>query len=174
MPTLVSVPAPSRAPLRRESIGSVLARNLTAARLVAGLTQHELAAASGVSRATIAQLETGVSDPRLSTVVELARVFGLPPLFLLVGAAEVAALARLPEDLEARPVPLPDADVARMRHLASSGLLKDRGRAARAGATVARAAGEPSTAVTVAAGIFSAYCPGAGTAAGISLGRLLT
>jgi transcriptional regulator with XRE-family HTH domain len=158
---------------RRESIDSVLAKNLMAARLLAGLTQHDLAAASGVSRATIAQLETGVSDPRLSTVVDLAGALGVSPVVLLVGREEVRAIAELPRDLAARPVAVPEHELSRMRLYVRSGLLKDRGRAARVGASVARAAGEHTAGSTLTAGIFSAHLPGSGTAAGAALGRLV-
>lgn len=158
---------------RRESRGAALAKNLLAARLIAGLTQHDLAAASGVSRATIAQLETGICDPRLSTVVDLSKALGVSPLVLLAGAADVHALAALPADLAARPVTLAETDLARMRHLLGSGMLKDRGRAARLGAVVARANGGAEGGAAVTAGLFSAYLPGGGTAAGTAFGRLL-
>src|SRR5436190_18814986 len=149
--SLLAAPPPQPAPARPESAAAVLGRNLVAARLIAGVTQHDLAAASGVSRATIAQLETGVSDPRLSTVVELAAALGVSPLVLLAGSVEVRVLAALPSDLAARPVGVPQHEVARMDVLVRSGLIKDRNRAARAGAAVARSAADPSPAAAITA-----------------------
>jgi transcriptional regulator with XRE-family HTH domain len=158
---------------RRESVDSILAKNLVAARVVAGLTQHDLAAAAGVSRATVAQLETGFSDPRLSTVVEIARALGIAPIVLLSGTEEVEALAKLAIDpVDARP-PVPPADLARMRDYVASGMLKDRVRAARVGATVARGGADVSAGVAVTAGVFSATSPGRGTVVGAQLGKLL-
>src|SRR5260221_2115723 len=87
------IPAKEAPP--QESIDSILAKHLVAARITPGLTQHDLAAAAGVSRATVAQLETGYSDPRLSTVVDLARALRVSPLVLLAGIPEVQALAEL-------------------------------------------------------------------------------
>jgi transcriptional regulator with XRE-family HTH domain len=164
--------APVKASAHRESIDSVLAKNLVAARVIAGLTQHDLAAAAGVSRATIAQLETGFSDPRLSTVVEIARALGVAPIVLLTGAAEITALSVLAKGAPDR-VAVPSADLVHMREYVESGMLKDRVRAARLGASVARAGGRSSEAVALTAGLFSAALPGAGTVAGAELGRLL-
>ena len=150
-----------------------LGRNLVIARLIAGITQQELASASGVSRATIAQIETGESDPRLSTLVILAEALGVSPLVLLAGPKEIEALASLPGDLQENPVQVPPATLARMESLSQSGLGADRNRAAHFGATVARAVGEHGRSPTITAAVFSAYAPGPGTEVGTSLGRLL-
>jgi transcriptional regulator with XRE-family HTH domain len=162
-------PAPPPTQPRRESAESVLAKNLVVARLAAGLTQQELAAAADVSRATIAQIETGCSDPRLSTIVDLAGAIGISPLLLLTGTPEAHALVALQgadRDIEVSP-----PDRARMAHLTGTGMLKDRVRAARMGAAIAREAGKRPPAV-VAAAIFSAMDPGPGTAVGALFGEL--
>ena len=159
---------------RRESVDSILAKNLVAARVIAGMTQHDLATAAGVSRATIAQLETGFSDPRLSTVVDIARALGIAPIVLLSGTQEVEALAAIAQGtVDGRPTISP-ADLERMRDYTASGMLKDRVRAARVGATVARGGtADAPPGVPVTAGVFSATLPGRGTVVGAQLGRLL-
>lgn len=159
---------------RRESIDSILAKNLVAARLIAGMTQHELANAAGISRATIAQLETGYSDPRLSTVVDIARALSIAPIVLLSGLEEVRGLASLLSQAADRRLAVSPQEVERMRAFTSTGMLKDRVRAARLGAAAARpAAVNGSNAVPVTAGVFSATLPGAGTVIGAELGKLL-
>jgi len=49
-----------------------LAANIREARRRAGMTQEDLAHASGLGTGTIARLETGAADPRLSTLRQLA------------------------------------------------------------------------------------------------------
>lgn len=159
--------------IRRESIDSVLANNLLIARIVRKLTQHELASTANISRATIAQLETGYSDPRLSTVIELANGLGIPPLLLLLGRQEILVLSELSERLAANHTTIPDLDVLRMKEFLESGLLKDRMQAARIGAVIAGELGATDSAC-VSAAIFSAIHPGPGTVAGKLLGELLS
>ena len=149
------------------------------ARLVLGVTQQELAQRADISRATIAQIETGYSDPRLSTIVDLAGALGIPPIVLLTGSEDVRALVNLLElvsapesDLQSA-VPVPQTEVERMQRFLRSGMLKDRLRAARIGAAVARAAGAGS-ASEVCSAIFSAVLPGQGTVLGMQLGRVIS
>ncbi|MDO9713246.1 helix-turn-helix domain-containing protein [Paracraurococcus lichenis] len=59
--------------------------NLIRLRKAAGLTQDELAAKSGISQSNISSLEHGTLDPRLSTVLALAKALKVPPLILLPG-----------------------------------------------------------------------------------------
>jgi len=157
----------------RESPDATLAKNLVVARQAANVTQHALAAAALVSRATVAQIETGCSDPRLSTIVDLARALGVPPYFLLVGVEEVNALIALPAALAERPLHVPPGELERMQRLIRSGMLKDRVRAARIGAAVASDAGRRTSAAIISASIFSAIQP-EGTEVGTVLGELAT
>jgi transcriptional regulator with XRE-family HTH domain len=157
-----------------EGIETKLARNLVAARAATGLTQHELARGADVSRATIAQLETGVSDPKLSTVVQLAEALGVSALLLLLGVREVRVLAdQLSSRLQTSPAALLlNAELVTLRRLVGSGMLKDRIAAARVGAAAARAVGLPAPAV-VGAAIGAPIEPGTGTAVGALLGLLM-
>ncbi|MFJ2991132.1 helix-turn-helix transcriptional regulator [Pandoraea sp. NPDC087047] len=55
---------------------------LIAARKDAGLTQAELAERAGLSRMTVQKMESGAFDPRMSTLLEMARALGLEPMFV--------------------------------------------------------------------------------------------
>ena len=59
--------------------------NLRAARLEAGLTQEQLSDLCGLHSTEISRLERAVREPRLGTIVQVARGLGLPPADLLSG-----------------------------------------------------------------------------------------
>jgi transcriptional regulator with XRE-family HTH domain len=50
---------------------------LEGARKATGLSQQALAEQAGLSRMTVQRIESGQIDPRLSTLLEMARVLGL-------------------------------------------------------------------------------------------------
>ncbi len=150
----------------------MLAKNLLVARVVAGFTQQGLAEASRISRATIAQLEAGYSDPRLSTIDQLAKALGIPAILLLMGKPEIEAISALRQQLEEGAM-ISARDVQQMRQLVATGMLRDRLRAAVLGGDAVRTAGDPSHLIPISAAIFSAAQPGDGTHVGLLLGRLL-
>ena len=55
---------------------------LQKARVRAGLSQRELASRLGMTQAHISRIESGLVDPRLSTVVEIARAVGSIPMLI--------------------------------------------------------------------------------------------
>ncbi len=59
------------------------ADNLLRARNDAGLTQAELALRCGISQPHISQLEAGTWEPRLATIMALAKALGVEPARLL-------------------------------------------------------------------------------------------
>jgi transcriptional regulator with XRE-family HTH domain len=58
--------------------GLHLARNLVSLRHARTLTQDALAAASGLPRSTIANLESGEANPSLAVLVKVASALGVP------------------------------------------------------------------------------------------------
>lgn len=50
---------------------------LVAARKMAGLTQHELAKACGVSEGTVSRWERGIKDPTISQAKKIGEVCGI-------------------------------------------------------------------------------------------------
>jgi transcriptional regulator with XRE-family HTH domain len=157
---------------RREPAESVLAKNLTSVRVVAGVTQQDLSEAAGISRATLAQIETGSSDPRLSTLVDLANALGMPVILLLMGIVEAQALASLPVEAIGKPRRVSPEDVERITDYVATGLIKDRLRAAQLGAAAMES--QSTTPLgPLAAAILSPHLPGAGAAIGSLFGDLL-
>lgn len=77
--------APAKGAGQAHSDLRAFAANLIRLRAEAGLTQDQLAARSGVSQSHISGLEKGTWEPRLSTVLALARAFGVAPAALVRG-----------------------------------------------------------------------------------------
>ncbi|ATB29950.1 helix-turn-helix domain-containing protein [Melittangium boletus] len=161
--------APDSAPLSLplEEVRDTLARNLSAARSALGLSQDQLAAAGGVSRATINQLEGAEGDPRLSTLVGLSAALGVSPVFLLLGRDELDAIAKAPGSKEAKKVQayLTPEELDTMRRLLRSGVAKNRAKAVAIGSMAAVTAGVTAGSLAAAA-IGTALLPGIGTAIG--------
>jgi transcriptional regulator with XRE-family HTH domain len=61
------------------------ARNLRQQRMLRGLSQEALGHAAGLHRTEVSLLERAGREPRLSTIVRLARALELPPAALLDG-----------------------------------------------------------------------------------------
>jgi transcriptional regulator with XRE-family HTH domain len=61
------------------------ARNLRAARAASGLSQERLADRADLHRTQISLLERGAREPRLGTIIRLARALRLAPADLLDG-----------------------------------------------------------------------------------------
>jgi transcriptional regulator with XRE-family HTH domain len=157
------------------SVNGVLAQNLLVARVGANWTQQNLAEASGVSRATIAQIEAGIGDPRLSTIELLAGALGVPVVLLLCGSAEFLALstvASTPSPKSAANALAP-AKLRMMNYLVDSGNPRQRVEAARMGVEALNAGGPLDVAQSVGAAIGSARLPGRGTLLGARLAQLL-
>ena len=60
-------------------------------RLAAGLSQHELAAALGVTQSAVSQWESGETTPRFASLIDIAAVIGVPVSDLLSNDWEAAA-----------------------------------------------------------------------------------
>jgi transcriptional regulator with XRE-family HTH domain len=178
MAVLMASPVPSNptVPARPlEGIAAKLARNLVAARVAAGVTQQQLADRAEVSRATIAQIEAGVSDPKFSTILQLAHALNVDALLLLLGTNEVETLASLLElDLDTPHYhQLRTSDLREIQRLVGSGMLRDRLNAAKLGAAAAQAVGY-ATQGSIGAAIGAAIRPGIGTVIGAALAQLLS
>lgn len=71
--------------MREVSPGERFAANLRAARLEQGLSQEALGDACGLHRTEVSLLERHRRDPRLATIVRLARALGVRPADLMAG-----------------------------------------------------------------------------------------
>jgi transcriptional regulator with XRE-family HTH domain len=61
------------------------ARNLRAERRRLELTQEDLGYACNLDTSEVSRLERSQRDPRLATIIKLARALGIPPAKLLDG-----------------------------------------------------------------------------------------
>jgi transcriptional regulator with XRE-family HTH domain len=148
------------------SLAATFAQNLLVARTAADLTQQALALASGVSRATIAQLESGVGDPKLSTVQQLAEALSVSPTLLLFSKPDLHALATLTTRSVDNPA-LNSPAVSTMQHLVNAGFIRGRLEATQIGIGLAKRAGFPeeSGPHAIGAAVGSFHLPGRGTLA---------
>ena len=73
---------------------------LQKARVRAGLSQRELAFRVGMTQAHISRIEGGLVDPRLSTVVEIAKAVGSVPM--LIPRRALPAVLGVLRDFEGR------------------------------------------------------------------------
>jgi transcriptional regulator with XRE-family HTH domain len=155
-------------------IRALVARNVILARRALGVTQEDLAARSGVSRATIAQLESGTNDCRLSTLSDLARALSINPAMFFLTTPDLAALSRVvPEETFKRVLDqLPSGEVRHMNALLATGLQRNVYEAGRTGAAAAEAAGYTTAGAIVGASIGSTLQPGIGTAVGALFGAM--
>ncbi len=67
-----------RSDYETRAIVARFARRLRETRAASGLTQERLARLSGLHRTEISKLDRGRTDPRLSTIVRLARSLDVP------------------------------------------------------------------------------------------------
>ena len=152
----------------KDTIRENLSRNLALARKACGITQEQLAEISQISRATIAQLESGEGDPKMSTIIDLAIALETSPLILFLGECEINAIkelgTKIPEDI------LSADDLEKMHHYFKSGILKQKSKVAQIGADAAKAAGLSA----VGGAIGSILLPGIGTVIGACLGALIS
>lgn len=149
----------------KPSLVSSVAENLIIARRVAGLSQHELAARANLSRATIAKIETGQSDPRLSTIAILAQALGVTAHALISTHDEVDRLIDILDNCHEI------IDIAPNEEKTDDLTLKEKNlralrRSAEQAAAFSRAAGYHSMSSQVACAIYNSHAPGIGAALG--------
>lgn len=152
---------------------STLAANLALAREAASLTQTELANRAGTSRATIAQIESGRGDPRLSTLGAIADALDVSTYLLLLSADDLQQISEVTKRADLSELqPLADQQVM-LKQLAESPLSADQRQAARLSGSVVTELGLTSTGAAVGAAIGTMLMPGIGTILGAMIGGKL-
>lgn len=98
-----------------------LAANLRRAREAAGLSQHDLAKKSGISRTTIKNIELGTrANAKLATIQALASAMGISVLQLTAGpqrTQQQACVERFLKSAWVKAKPVSDQDAAWLRAL---------------------------------------------------------
>ena len=160
---------------QHEVLSGQIAKNLILARHALGVTQEALAHESGVSRATIAQIESGVSDARIGTLSDLSRALGISPAILFLRPEDLTTLLKFVRQSAIEHVlqSLTPRDLDNMNRLRQTGLQKDLLKSAQSGIDAAKNAGYRSPGAIVGASIGSTVQPGLGTAIGTLLGVVL-
>ncbi|ACL04308.1 transcriptional regulator, XRE family [Desulfatibacillum aliphaticivorans] len=182
-----------------EDVLDTLAKNIVVARSALGITQGDLAKDSGISRATIAQLEAGEGDPKLSTLISLSKSLDSTHWHLLTGKNEMSALISLAETIakSEETVVLEEGDLETVKRLLSSGTKKKTIKAAKIGLkaieesiayekedgpsgdsdsegkTAKAATSDAVNAMAVGAAMGTTLIPGLGTLVGAALGGFL-
>lgn len=160
-------------PIKKLGSNTVLAQNLLLARMAVDWTQHTLAALSGVSRATIAQIEAGIGDPRLSTIELLAAALGVPTAVLLFGKLEIRGIARLVLEPPTARQELDAGTLSTLEYLAGSGSPKNRLEAARIGIAWVQQQGHQEQAHAVGAALGAARYPAEGILVNAHLAHIM-
>ena len=157
---------------------ATLAKNVVVARKARGWTQEELAARSGVSRATIAMIEGANAShgPSLETLTHLATSLGVSPVMLLMGDRELQAVIEIAQTTPKKLLEheISDESVEEMRRLIHSGMQKNLFRAVKIGVATAAGAGLVAGGGVVGSAIGSVLFPGLGTIVGAVLGTLIS
>lgn len=145
-----------------------LAQNVIAARTANQMTQQELAEAAGISRATVAEIERGGGDPRLSTLVGMAGALHTSPIMLFLERATLEVVDTLQRDTKNLNAPSAES-VEKMVNFLKSESRTGSQQAAKEGIRALGAGGGAG----VGAAIGSVLLPGVGTMVGAALGGLL-
>jgi transcriptional regulator with XRE-family HTH domain len=64
---------------------AIFARNVAATRAKRKLSQVQVSERSGIHNTEVSRIERGLRDPKLSTIIRLARALSTPPSRLLDG-----------------------------------------------------------------------------------------
>lgn len=153
---------------RKRLLSALLGRNVILARKARGFTQAELSKASGHTRVTIAKVEAGQVDPRLSTVADISSALGISPLLLLITGDELLSLSRLEEKTNPYQKAM-SIDVSVLLTLMNIGTTSSMLKAAQLAIEQLSLGSGPEAA---GAAIGTACAPGKGSAIGAALGEL--